>query len=99
MRFGLEESVIKKICDVFSKNENISKAIIYGSRAKGNFRNNSDIDITLQGEHLTTNDLLKLETALDDLLLPWYIDLSIYHHIGNPDLRDHINRVGQVVFP
>lgn len=98
MIFGLEEPVQDKIKECLSKFEHIEEAIIYGSRAKGNYRRGSDIDLTLKGERFTLSDLLKLENEIDDLLLPYTFDLSILHQITNPDLIDHIERVGKVFY-
>jgi uncharacterized protein len=94
MNFGLKEQVIEEIKKVFNSNTAIDKAIIYGSRAKGNFKPGSDIDIVLIAPKLSLRDLYKIENQLDDLLLPWKIDLILMHNISNHDLIDHINRVG-----
>ena len=96
--FGLREDIIKKINNIFSGYTEIEKAVIYGSRAKGNPKPGSDIDLTLFGEGLTADILLNIARDLDDLLLPYTIDLSIYHHIKNAELLDHIKRVGKVFF-
>jgi AhpD family alkylhydroperoxidase len=72
--------------------------ILYGSRAKGTFKPASDIDLTLTGPDLDLTILQILETELDDLLLPYKIDLSIFHKITNPDLVEHITRVGKTVY-
>ena len=72
--------------------------ILYGSRAKETHRPGSDIDLTLKGNTLTTGWLMDLASKIDDLLLPDEVDLSIFEHIDNPNLIDHINRVGKVVF-
>ncbi|MCA9732328.1 MAG: nucleotidyltransferase domain-containing protein [Deferribacteres bacterium] len=99
MHFGLTESTIRKICAVFLKHPEIEKALIYGSRAKNNFRHSSDIDLTLVGGKELNPDLLfKILGELDDLLLPYTIDLSILHKIENQDLIDHIARVGKVFY-
>ena len=70
------------------------KAILYGSRAMGNNRPASDIDLTLVAPGWTLTELFRLETELDDLLLPYTIDLSLLHRIDNAELRAHIDRVG-----
>ena len=93
--FGLKENHIKDIHSVFSRYSSVEKVLIYGSRAKGNYHAASNIDLTLYGDGLTLDTLLKIENELDDLLLPYKIDLSIFHKIENPDLIDHINRVGK----
>lgn len=92
--YGLKDIHISKIKLVFINFSNIDKAIIYGSRAKGNFLNGSDIDLVLIGESIDLTELHKIENELDDLLLPYKIDLSLFHKIDNPDLLDHIDRVG-----
>lgn len=96
--YGLSNTQISKIHSVFSNYEAINKAILYGSRAKGDFRNASDIDLCLRGENLDLNLLLKIETELDELLLPYKIDLSLYHKIENENLIDHIKRIGLVFY-
>ena len=97
--FGLELTVVDKIRSVFSKYQMVEKAILYGSRAKGTQKNGSDIDIVLIGTKLTTTDLLRIENELDDLMLPYEIDVSMKHAIENQDLLEHIDRVGQVFYP
>lgn len=98
MKFGLNDSNIQAIRSVFSQYDSIEQALIYGSRAKGNYRNGSDIDITLMGEGLDLSTLMKLEDQLDDLMLPYKIDLSLYHQIENHDLKEHIKRVGRCFY-
>ncbi|MEA2103445.1 MAG: nucleotidyltransferase domain-containing protein [Candidatus Cloacimonadota bacterium] len=98
MRFGLQENVIKQINSIFAKSECVEKAIIYGSRAKGNFKPGSDIDFTLIGKKLNLQELNKIDLMLDDLILPQIFDLSIFRYIHNPDLIQHINRMGKVFF-
>lgn len=98
MRYGLADEDIEKIQKVLSNYPLVEKTVVYGSRAKGNYRHNSDIDLTLQGKELTLSHLSSIETDLDDLLLPYKIDLSILHKIESPDLVAHIERVGLVFY-
>ena len=94
MRFGLKENIIQKIKDVFSAFPEVDEAVVYGSRAKGNYKQGSDIDLTLKGRNIDLAILNNISSQLDDLLLPYIIDLSAYRHIENPGLIDHINRAG-----
>lgn len=98
LKYGLKQTTIEKINMIFSDRPQIEQVILYGSRAKGNYRNGSDIDLTIKGEGITLSQLLKIETELDDLLLPYKIDLSLLHQIDDPDLIDHIRRVGIVFY-
>lgn len=98
MKYGLKPHIWKRILERVEKNERIQEVILYGSRAKGTEKNASDIDLVLKGEDLTTRDQVRLENDLDDLLLPWKFDISIFHNITNPELLDHIQRVGVIVY-
>lgn len=96
---GLPESVIQKICAVFVRYPQVEKVVLYGSRAKGTYKNGSDIDLTLcGGADLTLNVLCKIANDLDDLYLPYMIDLSVFHDISDPDVIGHIQRVGMTVY-
>jgi predicted nucleotidyltransferase len=94
LKYGLTEKTISSIKDVFSKQKKIQKIILYGSRAKGNFRNGSDIDLTLVAVEMTFSELSKLMTEIDDLMLPYKFDVSLFHQIEDVGFIDHINRVG-----
>lgn len=96
--FGLKSSVIAQMNEVFTHFPEVGQVILYGSRARGNFKPGSDIDLCLVGEGLSVPTLLKIDTALDDLLLPYKIDLSIRDHIDNTELLSHINRVGTAFY-
>jgi uncharacterized protein len=72
--------------------------VLYGSRAKGNFKNGSDIDLTLMGEALTHQDMLSIYGDFDDSSIPYMVDVSIFEEIDNLQLRSHIERVGVVLY-
>ena len=99
MNYGLKKETISTITHILSKNRRIKKVILYGSRAKGNYRNGSDIDITLIGKNLTLNNsVYPLIDELEELYLPYTFDISIFEHIDNKDLIEHINSVGKVFY-
>lgn len=98
MKYGLNEIDIARINETFANFPAIEQAVIFGSRAKGNYKPASDIDITLKGKQLNIHTLNQVSRQLDDLLLPYTFDLSIFLHINNVDLIDHIERVGQVFY-
>lgn len=94
LRYGLKPDVIERMNAVFAAFPDVAQVILYGSRAKGDFKRGSDIDLCLVGDGLSMPTLLKIDTELDDLLLPYKIDLSIRGHIDNTALLSHIERVG-----
>ncbi len=97
-KLGLSAKTLQKLCTVLQAHPNISQAIIYGSRAKGNFRIGSDIDLTLKGHNIHFSELMKLEDEIDDLLLPYTVDISDYGQLENQELIAHIDRVGIIVY-
>ncbi|HPQ09590.1 MAG TPA: nucleotidyltransferase domain-containing protein [Bacteroidia bacterium] len=96
--FGLSNEVIRQIKEVFSRFPQIEKAIIYGSRAMENYKNGSDIDLTLVGKEINLDTFYKIQIELDNLLIPYKIDLSIFHQIENTELIQHIHRVGKIFY-
>ncbi len=96
--FGLKKTTLEAIRAVLQEFPGVEKAVIYGSRAMENYKYNSDIDLTLIGSSLGLTELLRIENELDDLLLPYQIDLSIFHQIDNPDLIKHIQEHGKPLF-
>lgn len=96
MKFGLDDKIIEDIQKVFQENWKIDSVVLFGSRAKGNYKEGSDIDLALKGRDITLDDLLSLSSKLDDLNLPYEIDLINYSTIRDEDVIDHIDRVGIV---
>ena len=94
----MDEEIIKQINQIFNKYCEVNEVILYGSRAKGNYRPGSDYDLTLKGKNVNLYLLNQISLEIDDLLLPNKFDISIYYHIKNKDLIDHINRVGKVIY-
>jgi predicted nucleotidyltransferase len=98
MNHGLSDQTVERIVTVLAHYPEIEKAVLYGSRAKGNYRNGSDIDLTLFGDGLNFSLLTRLDNELDDLLLPYKFDISVFANLTHPDLIDHIRRVGVALY-
>ena len=96
--FGLQQLQRDGIINILSSNLKVKELLLFGSRAKGNFRQASDVDIAIKGDDLTLNDLLDLSNSLDSLWLPFKIDLVNYSRISESDLIDHIDRVGKTLY-
>ncbi len=97
--YGLDDEIIGKLKTIFARYENIERVILYGSRAKGNYKTGSDIDLTLHGEGLTLhNSVHPVMDEIEELLLPYTFDISVYSQIDNEGLIEHIKRVGKVFY-
>lgn len=97
LRYGLSDDDYRRIVDVMARRTVVERAILYGSRAKGTHKPGSDIDLVLVGD-LTWEELHRIETELDDLMLPYQFDLSLLAQIENPALLEHIRRVGKTLY-
>lgn len=91
---GLKPEIQEQLHKAFKSFNKIEKVVLFGSRAKGNFKDGSDIDLCLYGANLNLDDLLQVSLAIDDLDLHLKVDLCIFHLIENKNLLDHIGRVG-----
>jgi len=98
MKFGLPDDTIRMFHSVFVRYPEVEEVIIYGSRAKGNYREGSDIDITLIGPQLTEDIRSSIWLDLDDLNHPYLFDLSIFENLNSENLKDHIRRVGKTFY-
>lgn len=98
-QFGLRSSDIESLIRTFSNFPEIEEAILFGSRAKGNFKSGSDVDIALRGDNITITIVNSLSFTLnEESVMPYKFDVLNYHTIQNKELIDHINRVGKSIY-
>ena len=98
MNFGLTDIELQALRDLLASIPEVEQAIIYGSRARGTHQMASDIDLTLKGDNLTYLQLALLDEKIDDLYLPYFVDLSLYSMLKTPELLDSIRREGKVLY-
>ena len=98
MNHGLTSETADRIRSILARFPQVEKAVLYGSRAKGNYKRGSDIDLTLSGFGLNASVLSQISSGLDDLLLPQKIDISVFAKISHSDLIEHIQRVGLIFY-
>lgn len=99
MNFGLSENTILNLNTVFENHVEIEKVIIYGSRAKRNHKNGSDIDFSLVGDNITFDILTIINLEIEALNTPYLYDTSIFHTLKSSEILDQINRVGKIFYP
>jgi predicted nucleotidyltransferase len=95
---GLTNETVAQIHEVLAHHPEVEKVVLYGSRAKGNFKPGSDVDLTVSGTGVTSKILSQIQDELEDGLLPYTFDISILAQITQADLLDHIRRVGVVFY-
>ena len=96
--FGLTHKDLEEILNVIRAYPQVDEAYIFGSRALNTYQRGSDIDIALKGENLETvtgtiSGLLNHESSL-----PYVCDLLNYESIDNEALKEHIDRVGKLIY-
>ena len=96
--FGLPPSTLDKLNSIFTQHNAIDSVVIYGSRAKGNYRVGSDIDLTIKGDEIPFEELMQIEDQIDDLMLPYTVDIAQYDQLGSAELVAHIDRVGVKIY-
>ncbi|MBU6324695.1 MAG: nucleotidyltransferase domain-containing protein [Bacteroidetes bacterium] len=97
--FGLIPKDLTDICAVLAKYPEVKEGILFGSRAKGNYRTGSDVDLALKGEDLSSRIVADIADELnEETLMPYRFDVLNYHRIETPSLRAHIDRVGKCIY-
>lgn len=91
---GIADAHWQQILPLFRKHPNITDVTLYGSRAKGTFREGSDIDLAIKGDNISHYQLTQIDLDYEDLYLPWKLDVTVYEAVTNPPLKNHIDRVG-----
>ncbi len=95
---GLSLEDIQSIQAVLRQFPDIQNALLFGSRAKGNFKPASDVDIVLKG-NVSLDTLSKVSNLLNNYVqIPYFFDVISYKAIENDNLRNHIDRVGISVY-
>lgn len=98
-RFGISEKSFQLITSVLAAYPVVEKAIVFGSRAKGNFKPGSDIDLAIMGSHCTDDMAMRLNGILnEEIPIPYHVDLICYNTLVHAELKDHIDRVGLVFY-
>lgn len=98
MPFGLPETTLRTLREVLKQYPAVEKAVIYGSRAKGTYKRGSDIDLALLGQALDYRMLADIAEAFEESFIPYTVDLCWLDRLEHAALREHIDRVGQVLY-
>jgi predicted nucleotidyltransferase len=98
-KFGLLDSDIAFLSNLFLNYTAIDEVIIFGSRAKGNYKNGSDVDLAIKSQSIGNEELNAMDDALNEHSnLPYKFDIVHYEKIQTPELKEHIDRVGKILF-
>lgn len=97
-KFGLSQKSLSEVIGILRNYLEIEEAKLFGSRAMGNFKNGSDLDIALFGNDISLSLILKLKSDFEDSSLPYFVDIVNYNSISNPELKRHIDQNGITLY-
>lgn len=98
MKYGLSERSYRELMDILSSSPEIEKAVLYGSRARGDNGPGSDIDLSLHGAQLTRRVLSRLSDRFYYSHIPYFIDMHVYSDIRNPLFKENVDRDGITIY-
>jgi predicted nucleotidyltransferase len=67
---------------------------LFGSRAKGNYRPGSDIDLAIMNEGLDPKTMMRMAEDFSESSLPYKVDVVHFETLQHEAFKDHIQRVG-----
>lgn len=99
----IDHGISKRTFDLLLKNfrdfPEVEQVVLFGSRAKGNYRAGSDIDLAVKGKKVTPALIFKLNNIFNERLpIPYEIDVVGYQYLDHESLRDHIDRIGIIIY-
>ncbi len=98
MKFGLPVKSMGMIIEALSRWPEIEKAVVFGSRAMGHYKNGSDVDLAVYGKQITDEAVQRLSALLnEELPLPYYFDVIHYESIKDIELKKHIDEYGRIL--
>jgi len=99
MKYGLLDRDFYYIEKSIKQFPEIESVILFGSRAMGNYKIGSDIDLAVTGKNITLTTISRLLGILnDDYPIPFFFDLVNYEKLKNQKLKEHIDKYGIIIY-
>lgn len=96
---GITDKSYQHLINAISSYPEIEQVLVFGSRAKGNYKNGSDVDLAIKGKHCNDTIVLNLSALLNEALpVPYKFDVVLYEGISHAPLKEHIDRVGKIFY-
>ncbi len=91
---GLTQRDVETLYCIFQKYPEVKLVYIFGSRAKGNYKQGSDIDFAIMNEGIKPDTITHIRGDIDESSLPYFVDILDYPKLSHKELKEHIDRVG-----
>lgn len=95
--FGLSDGSVKIIQEILQSYKDIEEVVVFGSRAKGNYKQGSDIDLAIMNHGFDSKSIPEIKGRFEESDIPNFVDILSYHD-SEKNIQEHINRVGKVIF-
>lgn len=98
-KFGLLDRDMENLNKAFLSYNVVEKAVIFGSRAMGNYKKGSDIDIAIFGKNITYDILIRISGQInEELPIPYFVDVIHFETTENKELKAHILTEGKIIY-
>lgn len=95
---GISDQTLQAIINTCTTFPSVKRVILYGSRARGDYRNGSDIDIAIDAPEMSDKEFSRLWNSLDDLPIIYTMDIVQLQSLKNEQLLDAIRQEGRVIW-
>lgn len=97
--YGLLQRDIDYILKTLEAFPEVKKAALFGSRALGNYKKGSDIDLSLFGAEIDHDLVIQINSKLnEEVPIPYFVDVVDFKSIRNKKLQEHIERQGIIIY-
>ena len=93
--FGISERSLTEILNLFNEFDTLKKVYIFGSRARGDYKIESDIDLAIESE---TDIKLRLLNKLNDVRCILKFDVVDINNLKNEKLLSNIRKDGILIY-
>lgn len=95
---GLKDYHQQQLITLISRNHNVERIVLFGSRALNTFKDRSDIDLVLAGSNLTLSHIAEMQNEIEETTIPQKVDILLFHQITSEALLEHIREHGVIWF-
>ncbi len=96
--FGLTERDMQTLTDIFKKYPEVKDVFLFGSRAKGTFKQGSDIDLAIMNAGVSDKTIRDIKVDFEESNLPYNVDLAYFATVSHQELKEHVSRVGVPIY-
>lgn len=94
----ISDKLLNDLCNIFNNYTEIDRVILFGSRARGDNKNTSDVDLCIFGMDVTHLVLAKVTMDIYELDTPLSFDILNFNELSKKALIDNILNEGVEIY-